>query len=60
MRKFLIILALLVITLPFLLIVQRYTGWEIISRKEYYYLVAFFLFGFWVWNMKAKKNTDTN
>lgn len=60
MRKLLIFIAFLVIAIPFLLIVQRYTGWELISRKEYYYLVVFFLLGFWVWNMKTKKNTDTN
>ncbi len=60
MRKFLIAMAILVIVLPILLIVQRNSNWEIISVKEYFYLVVGFLAGFLMYDKRKKDQTKTN
>lgn len=55
MKKILVIMAILVIILPFLLIVQRFTGWEIISVKEYFLIAGAFLIGYCIQNRKNDK-----
>jgi hypothetical protein len=55
MKNVLIILSFLVITIPIVIIIQNFTGWNLFSRKEYYILVLMFIIVFIIYQEKKDK-----
>lgn len=55
MKNFLIFLSVLVIVLPILFIIQNFTGWSVISLKEYFFLVGAYLILIVIYKLNRKK-----